>query len=208
MKLLSRLARLLGFVQGSVGYWETLAMAGVADGTALTAIARASLLQSGAKTGLFTLQPNALRIGDLLHVRAFGRISCVVTTPGTARFDLSAGVAGTAFFDTLAMPLNIVAKVNVMWNLEAEGVVRAVGSAANIFWGGWWLSEASINTALPATGPGPGGQSVPYNTAPVAGANFDHSIAQIIDFNFTQTVNTGSCTLHGYALSRKTATGF
>lgn len=191
----------------SLGYWETLASIS-ADGTALTAAARASLLQGPAKQGLYTLPPNKLRVGDVLHLKAFGRISCVITTPGTARFDLSAGVAGTAFFDTLAMPLNIVAKVNVLWNLEAEGIVRAVGNAANIFWGGWWLSEASINTALPATGPGPGGQNVPYNTAPVVGANFDHSVAQILDFNFTQTAATGSITLHGYALSLKTSTGF
>lgn len=191
----------------SLGYWETLASV-PADGTALTAIARASLLQGGAKPGLYTLLPNKLRIGDVLRIDAFGRISCVITTPGTSRFDLSAGVAGTAFFDTLAMPLNVVAKTNVMWRLEALGIVRAVGSSANIFWSGAWFSEANINTALPATGPGPGGQNVPYNTAPVVGANFDHSISQILDFNFTQTVNTGSCTLHGYALSLKTSTGF
>jgi hypothetical protein len=191
----------------SLGYWETLASI-AADGTALTAAARASLLQGSAKQGLYTLAPNKLRIGDVLHLYAFGRISNVVTTPGTARFDLSAGVGGTAFFDTLAMPLNIVAKTNVLWTLEAEGIVRAVGNAANIFWGGKWLSEASINTAVPATGPGPGGQNVPYNTPPVVGANFDHSVAQIIDFNFTQTVTTGSITLHGYALSLKTSTGF
>jgi hypothetical protein len=191
----------------SLGYWETLASV-QADGNALTAAARASLLQGGAKTGLFTLAPNKLRVGDALRLRAFGRLSCVVTTPGTARFDLSAGVGGTAIFDTLAMPLNIVAKVNVAWNLEVEGIVRAVGNAANIFWHGWWLSEASINTAVPSTGPGPGGQNVPYNTPPVVGANFDHSVANILDFNFTQTVTTGSVTLHGYDLSLLTSTGF
>jgi hypothetical protein len=191
----------------SLGYWETLASIAL-DGTALTAIARASLLQGSAKQGLYTLPPNKLRVGDVLHLHAFGRISNAVTTPGTARFDLSAGVGGTAFFDTLAMPLNIVVKNNVLWTLEVEGIVRAVGNAANIFWAGKWLSEASINTAVPSTGPGPGGQNVPYNTAPVVGANFDHSVSNIIDFNFTQTVNTGSCTLHGYALSLKTSTGF
>lgn len=191
----------------SLGYWETLASI-AADGTALTAAARASLLQGSAKQGLYTLPPNKLRIGDVLHLKAFGRISNVVTTPGTARFDLSAGVGGTAFFDTLAMPLNIVVKSNVLWTLEAEGIVRAVGNAANLFWAGKWLSEASINTAVPSTGPGPGGQNVPYNTAPVVGANFDHSVAQIIDFNFTQTVATGSITVHGYVLSLKTSTGF
>src|SRR5262245_30427792 len=110
----------------SVGYVETLAvMRG--DGTALTAAARASLLQgaSGA-TGLFTLTPNKLREGDVIHLFAMGRISCVVTTPGTARFDLS--FAGTVSFDSLAMPLNTTAQTNVMWVLDVRGTVRSIGT--------------------------------------------------------------------------------
>ena len=138
----------------SLGYVETLATLN-ADGTALTAAARASLTQGAAATGArYTMPGGKLRIGDQIEIRAAGRISCAVTTPGTARFDLS--FAGTANFDTLAMPLNIVAKTNVMWNLYVMGTVRAIGTTANIFWQGNWFSEASINTALPATGPGPG----------------------------------------------------
>src|SRR5438445_5375240 len=143
----------------SLGYWETLA-ATVGDGTALTAAARASLLQgANGKTGLYTLAPNKLRVGDVLWLRASGRISCAVTTPGTARFDLSAGVGGTAFMDTLAINLNIVAKTNVPWILDMEGIVRAIGNAANMFWQGFWLSEAALNVAVPSTGPGPGGNT-------------------------------------------------
>lgn len=191
----------------SLGYWETLASIS-GDGTALTAAARASLLQGAGKQGLFTLPPNKLRVGDVLRIRASGRISCVVTTPGTARWDLSFGVAGVAAMDTLAIPLNIVAKVNVPWVLDMEGIVRAIGNAGNIFWQGFWLSEAALNTAVPATGPGPGGNTLPYNTAPVVGSNVDMTVAQILDFNWTQTVATGSITLHNYALSLLTSTGF
>ena len=191
----------------SLGYWETL-IAITGDGTALTAAARASLLQgAGGKQGLYTLPPNTLRVGDILNLKASGRISCVITTPGTARFDLSADVAGTAFFDTLAMNLNVVAKTNVPWILEAEGTVRVIGNAGNIFWQGMWESEAVIGSPLPTVG-GSGNFVVPYNTAPVAGTNFDMSLVHILDFNFTQTVATGSCQLHEFALSRKTATGF
>lgn len=192
----------------SLGYWETLASIS-GDGTALTAAARASLLQgAGGKQGLYTLAPNKLRVGDVLRIRASGRISCVITTPGTARFDLSFGVGGTACFDSLAIPLNIVAKVNVPWALDVEGIVRAVGNAGNIFWQGFWLSEAALNTAVPSTGPGPGGNTLPYNTAPVVGSNVDMTIAQILDFNWTQTAATGSITLHNYSLSLLTSTGF
>lgn len=191
----------------SIGYWETLASV-QADGTALTAAARASLLQGSAKTGLYTMALNRLRVGDVFHLRASGRISSVVTTPGTARFDLSWGVGGTAGMDTLAIPLNTVVQTTVPWVLDMEGIVRAVGSTGNMFWQGFWLSGAALNTAAPGTGPGPGGFCVPYNTAPVVGSNVDMTVTQILDFNFTQTVTTGSVTLHNYSLSLKTSTGF
>lgn len=192
----------------SLGYWETLASI-TADGTALTAAARASLLQgAGGKQGLYTLAANKLRVGDVLNIRASGRISCVVTTPGTARFDLSAGVGGTAIMDTLAIDLNVVAKVSVPWILDMEGIVRAIGNAGNMFWQGYWLSEAGKLTAVPTTGPGPGGNTLPWNTAPVVGTNWDMTVANILDFNWTQTASTGSITLHNYCLSLKTSTGF
>jgi hypothetical protein len=34
------------------------------------------------------------------------------------------------------------------------------------------------------------------------------TVAQILDFNWTQTVTTGSITLHNYRLSLATASGF
>lgn len=191
----------------SIGYWETLASIN-ADGTALTAAARASLLQGGAKPGLYTLPANKLRIGDVLHLKATGRISSLITTPGTARFDLSAGVAGAAFMDTLAILLDTVqAHTNVGWILDMEGTVRAVGSTANIIWGGRWTCEDLLGT--PATPPkGSLTAVLPWNAAPAPGTNFDHSVANIIDFNFTQTVATGSVQLHTYSLSLKSSTGY
>lgn len=192
----------------SVGYWETLATV-TGAGTALTAAARASLLGGASgKVGLYTLPANKLKIGDVLHLRAAGSISCAVTTPGSITFDLSAGVGGTAFFSSGVIPLNIVAKVSVPWILDIELSLRANGSTANFMGLGFWLSEAALNTAIPATGPGPGGNTLPYNTAPAVGSNVDFSIANIIDFNFTQTVATGSVTLQSYALSLKSSTGF
>ena len=189
----------------SLGYFETLISLN-ADGTALTAAARASMTQGAGATGArYTMPGNSLRVGDLLKIIASGRISCAVTTPGTARFDLS--FAGVANFDTLAMNLNIVAKTNVGWFLEVLGTVRAVGTTANILWQGKWDSEAAIASPLPTVG-GSGGFVVPYNTAPVVGANFDSTVALLVDLQFTQTVATGSCTLHQYLFAKMTSTGF
>lgn len=189
----------------SKGYWETLASLS-ADGTALTAAARASLTQGANATGFrYTMPGNRLRVGDVLHLKASGRISNVITTPGTARFDLAAGA--TVIFDTLAMPLNIVAKTNVPWVLDVEGTVRADGTTANILWQGSWLSEAVIGSPLASAG-GAGEVMLPYNTAPAVGANFDSTVASLWDLNFTQTVATGSVQLHEAVLSLKTSTGF
>lgn len=195
----------------SLGYWETLATIS-GDGTAVTNTAvRTSLLGgAGGKQGLYTLAANKLRVNDVLHLRASGRITTVVTTPGTETWDLSAGVGGTAFMSTGAIPLNIVNKVNVPWILDMEGIVRVIGNAGNVFWQGYWLSEAALNVAVPSSGPGPGGNTLPYNTAPVVGANWDMTIATIIDFNATCSISTAtsSIQLHNYALSLKTSTGF
>lgn len=163
------------------------------DGPTLTAAAAASFVPTYVPT---TLPASYWQIGRMWRIRATGRISCVVTTPGTARYDMRLG--GTVVFDTLAMPLNIVAKTNVPWLLDVILTCRAVGSgtSANLIGQGHWLSEASINTAVPATGPGPGGQNVPYNTAPVVGSGFNSQSALTLDFFFTQTVATGSMTCH------------
>src|SRR4051812_20355053 len=107
----------------SIGYWETLASI-VADGTALTAAARASLLQGGAKPGLCTLPANKLRVGDVLHLKASGRISSLITTLGTARFDfgVQGGSPAPAWMDSLAILLDTVqAHTNVGWILDMEG---------------------------------------------------------------------------------------
>ena len=169
------------------------------DGPTLTAAAAASCVPTYVPA---PIPGNYWQIGRTWRITASGRISCVVTTPGTARFDLRMG-AVTAW-DSLAIPLNIVAKTNVMWRLNVDLVCRSVGpsTSATLFGTGVFLSEANLNTAVPSTGPGPGGQMVPYNTAPVVGTGFDSTISNQMDFRFTQTVATGSLTLHQFTIEQ------
>lgn len=171
------------------------------DGTALTAAAAASCVPTYVPT---TLPAGYWQIGRMWRLTMAGRISCVVTTPGTARWDLRLG--GVVAFDTLAIPLNIVAKTNVPWFLEVLLTCRAVGSgtSANLIGQGRWLSEAALNTAVPATGPGPGGNVVPYNTAPAVGTGFNSQSALTLDCFFTQTVATGSMTVHQFMIEQLT----
>ena len=137
----------------------------------------------------------------MLKVKLQGRISCAVTTPGTARFDLRTGPSGTIVaYDTGAMKLNIVVKANVPWELEINLTCRAVGAvtASNLMGIGRFTSEAVIASPLSTDG-GNGTLMVP-TTAPAVGTGFDNTAANVIDMFFTQTVATGSMTVHNYEI--------
>jgi hypothetical protein len=179
----------------SLGYWKSL-ISLQAPGTAITAAARTSMLPAQCQPSL--LQQYLDAPGKQLLLEATGKISCAVTTPGTARFDLSFG--GTVVWDSLAMNLNIVAKTNVHWILRVLLTTEVVGSAAALIGQGTWTSEAVVGSPLPTAG-GSGVLTVPYNTAPVNGSTFNSSSAQLVDFSFTQNVATGSCTLLQFNLS-------
>src|SRR5271165_501801 len=102
----------------SIGYWETL-VSQVVDGPTLTAGTRASAINAGAR---YTMAANRLKVGDVLSLRASGRLSTVVTTPGNSSWDLAWGVLGAIkIFDTLPITGNIVVQTTVPWWLEAEG---------------------------------------------------------------------------------------
>ena len=124
------------------------------DGTALTAAAAASLLQGTTATrAKYTFPANFFEVNKKIRVLATGRISCAVTTPGTARFDVRLG--GTVVFDSLAMNLNIVAKTNVPWIFEAVLYCQAAGDSttATLFPGNCeFTSEAVIASPLPTVG--------------------------------------------------------
>lgn len=191
----------------SIGYWETLATL-AADGTAITAAARTSMTV-GATGARYTMPGGKLKLGDVLHVKASGRISSVITTPGTARFDIAFGASlGIAVMDSLAILLDtVVGNTNVGWILDIEGTVRAVGTAANLMWAGRWTCVDLLG-AIATPPKGALTAVLPWNSVPAVGANFDSTVSNLIDLNFTQTAATGSCQLHEYVLSLKSSTGF
>lgn len=175
----------------SQGWQETLVSA-LSDGPTLTAAAAATCIPNHAK---YTVPANFWIPGKVVKVTAAGRISNVVTTPGTARFDLR--MAGVAIFDSLAMNLNIVAKTNVPWWLEILLTCRAHGTSANLIGVSKFTSEAVIASPLSTVGSN-GTILGPVGSAPAVGANFDSTVALLLDMFFTQTVATGSLTVHQY----------
>ena len=180
----------------SLQTWQETIVMSATDGPTLTAAARASCVPTANR---IVLPNNFFYIGRAIKVVLNGRISCAVTTPGTARFDICLGSAGTTIvFDTGALNLNIVAKATVPWTLEVLLVCRAVGSGTTttFFPRGQFTSEAVIGAPLPAAG-GNGSLIVPVGT-PAVGAGMDNTAASALDVFFTQTVATGSMTVHNY----------
>ena len=179
------------------GYWAPLAI-GTGDGPTLTAASAATCLPVSAK---ITFPPNSIQAGSVLRVTAKGRISCVVTTPGTARFDIRLGA--TVVFDSGAMNLNTTAQTTVPWWLDLEITCRTAGSSGNFFGFSRFQSVAVVGSAAVTAGGngalissvsgGPG-------TAPAVGNSVDLTASNTFDMFFTQTVATGSFTVHNFML--------
>lgn len=181
----------------SLQTWQETLVTGQVDGPTLTAAAAASCIPTSAK---ITLPNNYFGIGKKLRITMAGRISSVITTPGTARFDVRLG--GTVVFDSQAILLDsVAAHTTVGWKLVIELTCRSIGpsTSATLFGNGTWTSEDILG--VPATAPkGVLTAILPWNTTPAVGAGFDSTSALSVDVFFTQTVATGSLTVHDYSV--------
>lgn len=178
--------------------WREVLVNGSVDGPTLVAAAAASCIPTASR---IILPNNYFYIGKMIKISLAGRISCAVTTPGTARFDVRLGPSGTILaFDTGALNLNVVAKVTVPFYTEILLTCRAVGSgtASNLIGVATFQSEAVVGSPLPSVGSN-GSLLAPVG-APVVGTGFDNTAANALDIFFTQTVATGSMTVHQYTV--------
>lgn len=182
----------------AIGYANTL-VTGQSDGAALAnTTTAASILPSAAR---LTLPGNSLSwIGQMFTVEAAGRISTVVTTPGTMTFSLVIG--GITVASSPAFALNVVAKTNVTWRLRWDFTVRAVGNGtvANLMHTGEWMSEAVIGSPLPTVG-GSEWLAIPAS-APAVGSGFDSTADNIVDLfaDWSIANAANSIQLHQYRL--------
>jgi hypothetical protein len=165
------------------------------DGPTLTAAAAASCLPTYVPT---TLPAGYWQIGRIWRVYWCGRISSVITTPGTARFDIRLG--GVVAFDSGAISLDTAARTTVPFEYEAIMTCRAVGSgtSANLIGWGHWHAIDHLNEHGH-------GNSVNYPSGtPAVGTGFNSASALTLDSFFTQTVATGSMTLHQFLIEQLT----
>lgn len=173
------------------------------DGPALANTVTATSLIGAAGTGApkYTLPTNYFdQTGKSLTVKAAGRISTLVTAPGTLTLDIRLG--GTVVANGVAMALNIVAKVNVGWLLEYMLAVRALGSgtATTFMSQGTWTSEAVIGAPLPSAG-GSGVHVLPISTAPAVGTGVDASAALQVDLFATWSVANAANSIQLHQMS-------
>jgi hypothetical protein len=153
-----------------------------------------SLIPSGAR-GILYPDQDMSQIGKMYQVTAQGRISTLVTTPGTLTLDVRfVNPAGTSVIvhTSQALALNVNAKTNVSFIYQIMLTLRAVGSgtSANLIGIGSFTSEAVIGSPLPSAG-GSGSLLIPAS-APAVGTGFDSCSPQIVDFFGTWSVNSGS----------------
>jgi len=182
----------------SLQTWEECLTTSIVDGTANTTGTAASCIPPN---NVIALPSSYFQIGKVIRVTAYGRISCVVTTPGTARFQIRSGpTSGVSIFDTGAINLNIVAKTNVPWLLQAILTCRTIGNGTNCTFMGCAQFESEAIVGSPAAAAGGNSVLVTPVGAPAVGSGIDSTVVNQLDLWFTQTVATGSMTCHLYVV--------
>jgi len=181
---------------------EAIGVPAATDGVALTNSTTATSLLGGTGTGAsaakYSIPANWWYVGRALRVRAAGRISTVVTTPGTLTLDLRLGA--TVVANGGAMTLSTTAKTNVAWDLEWLLTCRTVGSgtAATLMHQGRFTSEAAGATTVA----GEAKVILLPQSAPAVGTGFDGTAALTLDLFGTWSVASASNSilLHQFAV--------
>jgi hypothetical protein len=171
------------------------------DGTAYTGNGSlVTLLPPAAK--YITPGSKFWRVGKALRITAAGRISNIVTTPGTLTLAAAVGpTANIAAFTSQALALNIVAKTNVSWWLDLLLTCRSIGSgtAATIMGEGRFESESLVIPVAGWIAGNPSAMQLPAS-APAAGTGFDSTVASVIDLQANFSLTGNAMTLHNYRL--------
>jgi hypothetical protein len=171
--------------------WQETLINSAVDGPALSATTtQASIIPPESK---LTLPGGFFSEGTCLKMTAQGRVSNVVTTPGTLLFQVLFGATAVFNNAAAAMNLNVVAKTNVTWWLEILLTCRAIGASGNLMGIGQWTSESVVGS--PAASAGGSGTLFIPPSAPAVGSNFDTTVAQTVDLQAKFSVATAGTSL-------------
>jgi len=164
------------------------------DGTAVAATTtQTSLLTAGAATGKWSMPGNFLTAqGQMLRLRASGRISTPAATQGNITFNVTAAAINIVTTPTFT---SLASQTNITWLLDLLITIRSVGDgtlATALGTGDFrsaLVSATNLVNLIPAT-------------APAVGTGFPSSTAAIIDLQATWSNATAgnTITLHQYLL--------
>lgn len=180
--------------------WQQVLASAPVDGTAVgNTTTETSLLPTDSKLILpsrFLFYP-----GQALRIRAMGRISNIVTTPGTLTFRVKLGPTSTiAVASSGALALNVVAKTSVTWILDWDLTIRSTGggTSATFMHSGQWQSESVIGS--PAAGAGGAASHIIPASAPAVGTGFDSTAANTFDLTAQWSIANAGNTLQLHTL--------
>lgn len=182
--------------------WVQTLISSQVDSTALTnSTSPTSILPPAAR---FTVPANYFAVGQVLRLRATGRVSTFTASPGNITFTFQLGpTSNISVFSSGATALNVTAQTNATWWLDMQLTCRAIGAStsANFIGSANWMTRASLNAPVVGTTTGVGNVMLP-DTAPAVGTGFDSTVANIADLFVTFSVANAANSIqtHQYTL--------
>lgn len=172
------------------------------DGPALASSSAATSLLPGAAK--LVLPSNYFtKIGKKLRIKGFGRISNIVTTPGTFTLDVRLNATPIVVFNGGAMQMSSTAHTNVPFEFEINLTARAIGSGttATLIGLAKVTSQALSLTAVADPTTTMDTLLAPA-TAPAVGTGFDSTAANLLDLFGTFSISNAAnaFTLHDFSV--------
>lgn len=167
---------------GSLQTWQEVLVSGQVDGNSLSNTTTATSIIPPASR--YTLPANYFsNIGKALRVGLAGRISNIVTTPGTLTLDVRMGpTSNIIVFNGGAMQLSTTAHTTLPFIVEILLTCRAIGSgtSANLMGQGIASSQTISLTAVADSTTSVSTLMLP-NTTPAVGTGFDSTVSMVVD---------------------------
>lgn len=186
----------------SLNTWQETLVTSQVDGPPLnTSTTATSLLPSQAK---YTLPSQFFSVaGKQLLIKGAGRLSNIVTTPGTFTLDVRLNSTPIIVFNGGAMQMSSTAHTNLPVFFEILLTCRTVGNgtSATLIGQGWALAQPLSLTAVADSTTSPATILMP-NTAPAVGTGFDSTVANVLDLFGTFSISNAAngFTLHQFSV--------
>lgn len=173
-------------------YYTSPLVVDVADGTQILNTTSETII---APDFTFSANDNRIYQGAAFNIRAWFDVSNVVTTPGTLTLRVRwGGVAGTVLATTGAITLSSTARTTYTGSIDADLVVRSIGSAGSMF----CIGRATLNNTPVAADSAPQGiytMTAGGANVPAVVSSLDTTSAKALSITAQFSVNTATTQL-------------